>query len=236
MSSKSASDSVDFGSRTIAYGIRFTTRKTLGITVTPEMAVEVTAPFGSAAERIRELVKRKARWIQKQQRFFLTFHPRPSPRQYRSGETHFYLGRQMLLRVHEGRNPGVRYQGRALEVNVREKAQAKALLERWYRERAREKFTEILEKVSDRFVKFNVTPTSLHLKRMAGRWGSCSQTGGITLHPDLVMAPRGCIEYVLIHELCHRVHRNHDQKFWDFQLRMMPDWKKWKLKLERQLA
>jgi predicted metal-dependent hydrolase len=218
------------------YCIRFSDRKTLGISVTPGMEVEVTAPKGAAPERVRELVRKKARWIQKQQRFFLTFHPRPAPRQFRSGETHYYLGRQMLLRIKSGKIPGVRYQGRTLEVTALSASEARTLLEKWYRQRAAEKFPEILASVSERFSRYAVKPAGLGLKRMAGRWGSCSGKGRITLHPDLVKAPRGCIEYVITHELCHLVHRNHDSRFWDLQLKMMPDWVKWKNKLEKLLA
>ena len=52
----------------------------------------------------------------------------------------------------------------------------------------------------------------------------------------MIKAPNGCIEYVIIHELCHLIHHDHTQKFIDLQTREMKDWEKWKMKLEKLLA
>ncbi|MCK0205591.1 M48 family metallopeptidase [Ornithobacterium rhinotracheale] len=49
-------------------------------------------------------------------------------------------------------------------------------------------------------------------------------------------APKPCIEYVIIHELCHLIHQNHSKAFFQLQSREMPDWEKWKGKLEHFLA
>jgi predicted metal-dependent hydrolase len=71
---------------------------------------------------------------------------------------------------------------------------------------------------------------------MPTRWGSCTSKGKIILNPELIKAPKGCIEYVIIHELCHLIHHDHTQKFIDLQTKEMKDWEKWKMKLERLLA
>jgi predicted metal-dependent hydrolase len=71
---------------------------------------------------------------------------------------------------------------------------------------------------------------------MPTRWGSCTPKGKIILNPELIKAPKGCIEYVIIHELCHLVHHDHTQKFIDLQTKEMQDWEKWKNKLEKLLA
>ena len=78
-----------------------------------------------------------------------------------------------------------------------------------------------------------VQPSGIALKEMATRWGSCTASGQILLNPRLVGAPRICIEYVIVHELCHLVHHNHTKAFYELLAREMPDWPKWKMKLER---
>ena len=52
----------------------------------------------------------------------------------------------------------------------------------------------------------------------------------------ICLAPKGCIEYVIIHELCYLVHHDHTQKFLDLQTKDMKDWEKWKTRLENLLA
>lgn len=71
---------------------------------------------------------------------------------------------------------------------------------------------------------------------MEKRWGSCTRNGKITLNTELVKAPKACIEYVMVHELCHLAIRNHTKDFYDLQAKLLPDWQKWKEKLEKTLA
>lgn len=228
--------SIQFGSKRIDYVLRFTPRKTLGITVTPEMEVLVNAPLKALPEKVREKVKSKAPWILSKQARFLSYHPRTPERKYISGETHLYLGRQNRLQVTLGIKREVRYKGSSIEVIVPEKSQAPKLLKQWYREQAKRKFTEISERLVGTFHAFRKASPRISIKAMPTRWGSCTAKGEIILNPELIKAPRGCIEYVIIHELCHLVHRNHTPKFMELQAKVMPDWEKWKSKLERLLA
>lgn len=72
----------------------------------------------------------------------------------------------------------------------------------------------------------------MRLQLMTVQWGSCSPSGRITLNPLLVKAPRECIDYVLLHELCHLLHHNHSPKFYRTLDRHMPNWRAVKEKLD----
>jgi predicted metal-dependent hydrolase len=102
----------------------------------------------------------------------------------------------------------------------------------WYRERAKIKFAEIAESIIQRFKKYNVELTSLYIQNMKNRWGSCTPKGKIILNTELIKAPKPCIEYVITHELCHLVHQRHTHAFYDLLTAEMPDWERWKNKLE----
>jgi hypothetical protein len=229
-------EAIRFGSRTIDFRLEYSDRKTLGITVTPEMEVLVKAPLDTSIEKVKDKIRKKAPWIIKQQSFFLSFQPKTPQRKYINGETHLYMGRQYRLKIQIGKEESVKLKGKFIEVTAIEKSKAKTLVKEWYLEHARANFYSIAEPLIERFKKYEVKPSSVVLRDMPTRWGSCTPKGKIILNPELIKAPKGCIEYVIIHELCHLIHHDHTQKFIDLQTKEMKDWARWKTKLEQLLA
>ncbi|MHB8258812.1 MAG: M48 family metallopeptidase [Bacteroidia bacterium] len=225
-----------FGSKQINFRLEYSNRKSLGITVMPDLEVFVKAPVNTSLEKVKEKIRKKAPWIIKQQGFFLSFYPKTQLRKYISGETHFYMGRQYRLKVVSSKSNAVAYKGRYIEVLTKSKTKTKELVKHWYRQKAKEKFADIAEPLIQQFKKYGVEPAGIYIQEMKQRWGSCTPNGKIILNTELIKAPKSCIEYVIIHELCHLVHRNHTQKFIDLQTKEMPDWEKWKTRLEHLLA
>ncbi len=229
-------DFINFGSHRIDFAVKFSDRKTLGLTVNPEMQVVINAPLDTSKEIIRKKVKKKAPWILKQQSYFLSFHPRTTKRKYISGETHLYMGRQYRLKLTQSNKDEVKYKGRFIEVQTTNKENAEVLMLAWYKSRAKLKFPEIAEPLIEQFQRYDVEPKGIYIQSMTKRWGSCTPKGKIILNPELMKAPKACIKYVIIHELCHLIHHDHTQKFIDLQTKEMPDWRRWKDKLEKLLA
>jgi predicted metal-dependent hydrolase len=229
-------ESIQFGSKQIEFHLEYSERKSLGITITPDLDILVKAPIDASIEKIKEKLRKKAPWILKQQSFFLAFHPKTTPRQYISGETHLYLGRQYRLKLEVSNLESIKLKGKFIEVKTKDIAKSKQIVEDWYLQNARVKFHSLAQPYIERFKTYNVEPSSIVLREMPTRWGSCTPRGKIILNPELIKAPKGCIEYVIIHELCHLVYHDHTQKFIDLQTKEMPDWEKWKAKLEKLLA
>ena len=92
-------ESIEFGSRRIDFILEYTDRKSLGITVRPDLSVIVKAPIDASVGKIKEMIHKKAPWIIRQQSFFLAFHPKMTERKFVGGETHLYLGRQYRLKI-----------------------------------------------------------------------------------------------------------------------------------------
>ena len=67
---------------------------------------------------------------------------------------------------------------------------------------------------------------------MRSRYGSCSHRGIITLNRHLIATPLACIDYVLVHELCHLRHFSHDRAFYALLEAMLPDWRERKARLK----
>ena len=234
---KTMRQEVVFGTETIGYEIRFLpTRHTLGIEVHPDLSVIVRAPAGCDFETIQARVRKRASWISKQLTHFQRYSPRTPARQYVSGETHLYLGRQYRLKLVAGEPASVKMNHGHLVLTLPDKAdtdRVKALLHRWYLDHARQVFIAVLDEFLPRF-KGSQRPR-LTVRAMQSRWGSLSQAGTMTLNANLVRAPRACIEYVVAHELCHLKHRDHDARFFRLLGQVMPNWEKRKQLLETAL-
>jgi len=224
-----------YGHTEINYAITYADRKTLGIVVEPDGAVIIKAPVDASLEKIAEKVKKRASWIIKQQNFFQSFGKQQPKRRYISGESHLYLGRQYRLFVKEGKPFSVSFKGQCFEVVCTPKSKAEILMKEWYRERAKIKFAEIAEPIIQQFKKYKVEPHSLYVQVMENRWGSCTAQGKIILNTELIKAPKPCIAYVITHEMCHLLHKNHTKAFYELLQTEMPDWRKWKEKLEKML-
>jgi len=229
---------VKFGSKSIQYNLSFSSRKTLGIKVMPDGIVNVIAPFGANALDIIQKVKSKAHWILKQQAFFNIYKPHTPKRKFLNGETHMYLGRQYKLQIIEDNFDAIKIYRGALIITSKNPnpAYLAKILNNWYKLKASSLFDEILISSLDIFKKYNLEKPILHIRNMEKRWGSCTHSGKIILNTELIKAPKGSIEYVIIHELCHLVYRNHNKDFYDLQDKLYPNWEGWKEKLERALS
>jgi predicted metal-dependent hydrolase len=229
---------ITFGAKAIAYTLQRADRRTLSITVNPDLSVLVRAPPDAAHEAIEQVVKRRARWILRQQRFFSQFIPRTPEREYVGGETHLYLGRQYRLRVQQSDREGVRRDAGYIYVSLPhpdDRGHVKLLLDRWYARNARRQFRERLTGCIQA-LGWDMPKPSLQVRFMTQRWGSCSPSGRLTLNVDLIRAPRSCIDYVITHEVCHLKHPHHSTEFYRLLSGVMPDWEERKLRLERLLS
>ena len=226
-----------WGSDTIRYEVRFlASRQTLAIEVHPDSRVLVRAPVGCPEALIAERMQKRAGWISRQLAEFERYRPRTPARQYVNGESHLYLGRQYRLKLISGEAASVKLKRDQLLVMLPgdpEPGRIKALLHRWYLDRARLVFGEVLD-ASLRHFK-DVDQPRLIVRAMQSRWGSLSPAGTMTLNVNLVRAPRSCIEYVLIHELCHTRYRAHDARFFKLLGQVLPDWEQRKRRLEAAL-
>lgn len=218
-----------YGSRRIPYQLRVMPRKRLRIVVKPDLTVRADAPNTFSETEIHEAVGKRARWIARQLDEMERYHPLPKPHRYVSGETVVYLGRQYRLRVEAGAERKAKLKGRFLHVETPEPKKTDAVrasVEEWYRKQAHLVFSRYLERCLDVGRRHGIAEPILCIRKMRTRWGSCSPSGRITLNLHLIQAPVHCIEYVIMHELCHLKHHDHSPAFYRLLTRCMPDWKK----------
>lgn len=223
-----------YGSYSYTYYLIRQRRKTISLTVYPSLRIVLRCPDGCDNERIEKFLRRKWAWIEKQIAYFKKFAKKSRKKGYISGESFFYLGRQYKLLVKKGKEDGVKLSRGRLNLSTTGKTYAwyynKYVLNKWYQERMKIIFKEELVKALEKF-DLDFIPKIL-IRKMDKRWGSFLSNKKIVLNPKLIQAPRECIFYVIIHELCHIIHKDHDKKFYALLKSKIRNWEEIKEKLE----
>lgn len=226
-----------YGNRLIRADLQYSDRKSIGLRVFPEGNILITAPTNISVEKIIEKVKPKSKWIIAQQRAFELYKPFTTERKYIAGETHRYLGRQYKLVINKiERGKTTVSLAKGLMTITTPKDNIEKIILDFYKDRAGAIFDEILESLKQKFPQFNAFETLLSHKYLKKRWGSCSINGSILLNTELIKASKACIEYVILHELCHLIHPNHSKEFYQLLKHLFPNWEKVKNKLEQSIA
>jgi predicted metal-dependent hydrolase len=236
MKIKSVQHIIDFGSRKIPYRLHRADRKHLRIVVAPELKVDIFAPQSASDEQVQAAIREKTPWIVRTLEKLEGYYPLPAPKRYLSGETFVYLGRQYRLKVENGSRQPAKLLGRFLWVRVEDKIDTRSVkkaVEAWYRKRAHEILGRHLEKCYRIASRHGVPKPSMAIRSMTRRWGSCSPSGRIILNLKLVYVPVHCIEYVVMHEICHLKQSNHSKAFYSLLTRCQPDWRKRKETLDK---
>lgn len=232
-----ATQTLHYGDQRIPYRVLFVPgrRSRLSIHVHPDGSVQVEAPPETSLQDVKQAVSRRARWLSKQLDQVRRRRAHLLRREYVSGESHFYLGRRYPLKIRENRNakPSVRLWRGQFQVLVptRQACVVQPLLWDWYREHAREVFARRLAALCQSTSWIKRIP-QWRLLTMKKQWGSCSPRGVLNLNPHLVKAPATCIDYVLLHELCHLKYHNHSHDFYRLLAQQMPEWEAVKCRLD----
>ena len=92
------------------------------------------------------------------------------------------------------------------------------------RELAKQACQIIPQRVAYYAEKMGVTYGRITIRNQKTRWGSCSSKGNLNFNCMLMLAPREVLDYVVIHELCHRKEMNHSKRFWKEVEKVMPDY------------
>jgi hypothetical protein len=212
--------------------------KNLNLRIHSDCSIVVSASDRITVDKVDAFMTEKGAYILSSiQRFKRIEEYELPPKRYISGETFDILGRGIRLKVQQGRKDNIFSDGVYLYLTVTNHGDSnkrKKLVQKFLDNECRQVFSDIIQQLYPMFQKYGVDMPTLRIRAMKTRWGSCSPSRGIiTLNKKLLEAPRNCIEYVVLHELCHFIHPNHSKQFYSFVAMLMPDWKERKTQLDK---
>ena len=193
----------------------------------PTGRIRLAAPSKTDAEVIRLFAISKLGWIKKHIKNFKE-QSRETPRDYISGESHYFEGRRYLLNVieREGYNKIEVKNHKELNLYVRPnstKEQKAKVFKEWYRKQLKAQIPAIIEKWEK---VIGVKANDWGVKQMRTKWGTCNiEEKRIWMNLDLAKKPKNCLEYIIVHELVHLLERNHNDKFIGYLNEFMPKWR-----------
>ncbi len=196
--------------------------------------VYVSAPKQLSDKQILEILEVKLPWMKEKQEKFRK-QPRKIEKKYISGERFPLWGKEYPLQVLpvSGRR-NVLFQNGEIQMRIRDgstQQQRESLLKAWYREELQRAIPAISQKYEE---KMGVHAKEWKIKEMKTRWGTCNiAVKRIWLNLTLAWKPPECLEYVIVHELCHLLEKSHNSVFKSYMNVYFPDWKEVKKELNK---
>jgi predicted metal-dependent hydrolase len=213
-------------------------KRTIQISVGPDLSVAVVAPLRLARTRIDEMVAARAGWIKRRRAEIQANRVERVTRQWVSGEQLPFLGESLELQVTPSpkkRLAHAEQEGVVLRVSLPSDLDDPAplinkVVLRWYGLQAQAVFTERAQYFAEQL---GVQPRAILVRNQERRWGSCTSDGTIRLCWRLVLAPMPIIDYVVVHELSHIQHPHHQRSFWDCVGPLLPEYRDRRAELKR---
>jgi predicted metal-dependent hydrolase len=208
------------------YEVKFSDRKTLGLTVERDRSVIVRAPSGTTPERIDEFVQAKKRSIIEKQAHPQKYRPPRPVKELVSGESVLYLGRTYRLDVRDSDREQVKLEGKFIVCGPRE-ADLRRRFKEWFIQRAT---VTIPPRAEFYAANMGATYKAITISDMKYRWGSCTPSKTLNFNWRLIKAPMHVVDYVIVHELAHLLEQSHSPAFWQHVRTQVPkyeDCKDW---------
>jgi predicted metal-dependent hydrolase len=219
-------------------------RKTICLTVYPDKTILLKHPLGFGEEKIGQFLLHKALWLKKQFSYFDNLkisRVLPNQQSYLSGASFRYLGQQYMIKIVESQKNDVSIAGEMLQIftkdDVRDESQNQKILEKWLKKQTQEVLNDRYKAMCSKWLNIDQQIPELKIRILKRRWGSCMHKRKenrfiITLNSRLIHKNKECIDYVIVHELCHLEHFNHSRQFYNLMEQRVANWKELKHKLE----
>ncbi|AIQ72462.1 MULTISPECIES: SprT family zinc-dependent metalloprotease [Paenibacillus] len=201
---------IDYDNQVIEFNVQYGNGKKISIHIDSSGRITLKVPKKTSEETIKSVVERNGKMIVEKLQSLEAARETPKMiRAYEDEGKFLYLGKYYSL--HE-----------LIETAELSEEQLQLKLKKFY-------FSSCKKLIGERITRYQtqlrVKPKSIEIVESRTKWGSCSSDKKLTFNYRLAMAPVEVIDYVIIHELCHLLHMNHDRSFWRRVGSLMPDYK-----------
>lgn len=199
---------VEFENSVIVFNVEYGKVKNISISIDPVGHISVKAPKGTSEYIINEAVIAQGKAILKRLEDIQRIKDLQKPKKYIPDEKFLYLGKHYKL-------------NELININESEVESLEGELKKFYISECKK---IVIERVKIYEKELRVKPKSIKIVESQSQWGSCTRDKKIEFNYKLVMAPVHIIDYVVVHELCHILHMNHDRSFWRKVGSIIPDY------------
>lgn len=210
----------------LRYGVVRSRRATADIIIERDGSLLVRAPEWVDDEQVEAIVDSRLYWIYRGLAEWRDLNATRVLREFKSGEGFLYLGRAYrLLLVQRQEEPltlkGGRFRLRRDLVEGGDIEQAQEAFRRYYVSRGQDRISRRVEYFA---AKVGVDVSSVDVRDTGHQWATWSPSGRLAFHWKCMMAPATVIDYIVAHELCHFLHADHTQAFWNEVDKVMPQY------------
>lgn len=213
-------------------------RSTTDIVIERNGIITVHPPKNFTPQQIDSLVERKRMWIYKNLAEWRDLNATRVIRQWINGESFLYLGRSYRLKLVMNQKEKLLIKDGCFclrrEIIEKHGEQAsRKVFEEYYTNKGQQRYED---RVNYFAPKIGVKPVEIIVKEIGYKWGSCSKNGVLSFHWKAIMAKPTVIDYIVVHELCHMLHKDHTEQFWNEVDKIMPNYQERKTWLKKNGA
>lgn len=209
----------------IAFALSRSRRKTASIYIERDGSVSVLVPEKLSDTQIDRIVEIKRPQIYKAIAEWDELNGKRYTREFVNGEGFPYLGRSYRLKLVERQRHPLLLRGGFFCLEAKSSpaslAKSTAAFKTFYR---RKGLIWIRRRVAHFSRQMGLRVNTVRVMELRHRWASCSSSGAVNFNWRTMMAPPTIIDYVIVHELAHRLHANHSKAFWNEVDKVMPDY------------
>jgi len=200
---------IEIENNIIEFDVQYGKRKKLAIQIDPIGRITVKAPKNTKEDLIINAIQQNGKWIQDKLEDISKLQKSLEVRSYDEQGKFLYLGKEYFL--HE-----------LIDTNGLKEEELKTNLKKFYIARCKKIIGQRIQIYQQQL---GVKPKIVEFGEYKSQWGSCNSNKRIAFNYKLILAPIEAIDYVIVHELCHLIHMNHDRSFWRLVGSVLPDYK-----------